>query len=155
MDENPNEYLFATEAECCNKWFSFESCAKSSDSSSSDPKFYPDWTNHGCGKKAHSEFESWELDEVYDTLDECCSDKFEYNKEGCCSSPGMGGCASTSGSGTAPVVYLPDWSSHHCYSKSPNLVATHEVIYTHDTVSECCSAHFSWNQSNCLSSSTT
>lgn len=146
MDDNPDDYLFDSELECCQTWFSYGPCAKSS--LLSGPKFLPDWAANVCVQK--SDIETWELDDVYDSLDECCSQRFAYNKQECCSAPGMGGCSGEgAGSGSEPVVYLPDWSASKCDSKSESTLASYEGIYSFPTIDDCCKTQFGWDRTGC------
>ena len=150
MDDNPGDYLFDSREECCAVWFAFGDCLDSSDTSSAEEMYYPDWVGLTCGKK--SEFEPWE-DERYETLDECCSTKFWYSEQSCCSTPGLGGCLDTTPAVAAPEVgdlrYLPDWSAEKCSSVSSSSLASWEVAYAQASAQSCCSTHFSWEVGRC------
>ena len=143
MQSNPTNYLFSNQEECCNQWYWYDlSCSDdtgSSSVSSSQMKFYPDQSTGICGQK--SEFESWELDQ-YDSIEECCSDKLLYNYANCCAAGG--GCQST---GT--IVYVPDWSTSTCTSKSESSLASYEEHNAHSSSSECCTLVFGWNYREC------
>lgn len=143
MQSNPTDYLFSNQEECCNQWYWYDlSCSDdtgSSSVSSSQMKFYPDQSTGICGQK--SEFESWELDQ-YDSIEECCSDKLLYNYANCCAAGG--GCQST---GT--IVYVPDWSTSTCTSKSESSLASYEEHNAHSSSSECCTLVFGWNYREC------
>ena len=141
MDETPDFYFFDTREECCKAFFVFESCPTDEDLSVT--KFYPDWRNRNCGRK--SSFQPWELDELYDTLDECCEATYPSTKEKCCSTQGLGGCEDKA----ADLVYLPDWTSEKCYGKSSGLVASHEVSFSKDSKRSCCKGWFSWDEKAC------
>lgn len=147
---NQDEYLFATQKECCEQWYEWsEDCETLSGGDPNAERYYPDYSNAGCGKKASKDFESFETDR-YDTLEQCCSLKFSYHKSDCCDSPGMGGC-DTSGE----VVYLPDWRTNQCFVRSKGSVAAHEENYARTSNEACCGEFFKWAGSDCLSSSAT
>ena len=101
-------------------------------------KYYSDCLSRGCSKKSENLFKSWEQ-EKYDTLEQCCSEKYSYAKQMCCDSPGMGGCG---GAGT--TVFLPDWNANKCVRRDKGTLATYEFEFAHDTQSSCCSAYFNW-----------
>lgn len=73
--------------------------------------FYPNQEKSECNQKLLSDFEIWEYD-VYDSLHDCCRDKFPNSMASCCDTEGAGGC-SLSG----VVKWLPDWVNNHCYEK--------------------------------------
>ena len=133
------EYIFTTQAECCAKWFSYApECVGGLGTASVVEKYYPDWVSDRCSKKSENLFKSWEQ-EKYDTLEQCCIEKFSYAMEICCDSPGMGGCG---GAGT--TVFLPDWKANKCVRRDKATLATYELEFAHDTQSSCCSAYFNW-----------
>ena len=85
-----------------------------------------------CESKLFTELEAWE-NEIYDTLNACCRDKFPNYITSCCESDGAGGCALA---GT--VNWLPDWANGHCYEKDTNLIEDWEWRWAHDTLESCC-----------------
>ena len=145
MDENEDDYLFDTKEECCKTWFSSESCPGSL--AVTEPKFFPDWGSNVCGQK--SAFKPWELDpsEIYDSLYECCQDKFSYNLEKCCSADGLGGCNAADGAGA--IEYLPDWTYNRCEAKSVEKIQSHEVQFSSTTARGCCGKWFGWAKNDC------
>lgn len=137
---NSGGYLFKTQKECCDTWYSY---ADECTGSSGDPttmKFYPVYLSNGCSSKPGNEFESWEQ-ERYDTLEACCADKFNYQKGVCCDSPGMGGCT-TSGK----VVFVPDWENSKCTPRSEETLSDHDKIYAKSSRRSCCDAYFEWSR---------
>lgn len=140
MKENESYYMFSTKKECCDTWFSYDPYCFSS--SSTEEKFYPDFSSGVCGKKQEKEFESYEV-ERYNTLEECCS-TFAYSYSQCCDTPGLGGCALT-----GVVVYVPDWFQSECYAKSETALLDHEDVVSYSTASECCGTLFGWRKSQC------
>ena len=149
MDENPNDYLFNSKEECCRTWFIFDTCSDPTESFDSDTvMFFPDHSSHGCQMKMASEFEHWDLDEMYDSLLECCSKHFDYylNFDQCCSRPGLGGCASKGGE---PVLYLPTWVDATCEAKSHSLIRSYEAPYSEVTARSCCERWFGWDEEQC------
>ena len=79
--------------------------------SASDYMFSPEYTSNECNRKPLSEFETWE-NEIYDSLYDCCRDKFPNYITSCCETPGSGGCPLS-----GVVQWLPDWGNGHCYQK--------------------------------------
>jgi hypothetical protein len=53
----------------------------------------------------------WE-NEVYNSLHDCCSDKFPNSITSCCDAAGSGGCTLS-----GVIQSLPDWANNHCYEK--------------------------------------
>jgi hypothetical protein len=49
---------------------------------------------------------------VYNSLHDCCSDKFPNSITSCCDAAGSGGCTLS-----VVVQWLPDWANNHCYEK--------------------------------------
>ena len=132
-------YIFTTLAECCAKWFSYApECVGGLGKASVVEKYYPDHASRGCSKKSENLFKSWEQ-EKYDTLEQCCREKFPYAKQTCCDLPGMGGC-----SGAGKTVFFPDWNANKCVRRDKGTLATYELEFAHDTQSSCCSAYFNW-----------
>ena len=146
MKENEDSYLFSSKSECCDHWFFFDPyCATSS---STKEKFYPDQSSGLCNKKAEKEFESWERDR-FETLEECCSDKFStYNYDACCSAAGLGGCTPT-----GVVKYVPDWNTSSCLAKSETSLTAWENTVESDSASECCSEYFGFAEKQCCKDS--
>jgi hypothetical protein len=142
MNDSPNIYLFSSKKDCCDQWFSYDPfCASAA---STKKKFYPDLSTGLCARKQEKEFASYERDR-YDTLEECCSDKFSsYGYEACCSAPGLGGCIPT-----GVVRYLPNWTDSECYAKSETALAYHEVDDSFESASACCSSVFGWKLDSC------
>ena len=151
MQANPTDYLFSNQEECCNQWYWYNPNCADKDTGpsttldhtgsvvSSHMKFYPNHFTGLCGQK--SDFESWERDQ-YDSIEECCSDKLLYNYANCCAAGG--GCQS---SGT--IVYIPDWSTSTCTSRSESSLASWEKTNAHSSSSECCTKVFQWNFREC------
>lgn len=149
-DDNADSYLYDTQEECCLAWFAFSDCPTTDDLSVT--KFYPDWKNSICGHK--SNFEPWELDELYDSLDDCCTSKFSWNMNKCCNAPGLGGCANGAPNPdepeeTADVKYLPDWTHETCYAKTTGALESYEVSFSSSKVRDCCNSFFSWEADGC------
>lgn len=149
MDGNQG-YLFDTREECCEAWFAFSSCPDALELSE-DPKFYPDNARGMCGQKKASEFKPWEIDsfEMYDSLEECCSERFPYNLDGCCGAEGLGGCggANQDAGGGSLASYVPDWVNMKCSAKT-NLVSW-EVSSAKPTAQSCCHSWFEWDEDEC------
>jgi hypothetical protein len=144
MKKSPTYYLFTSQKECCAQWFSYDPFCVAS--TSTKKKYYPDLSAGHCGRKQLKDFDSSER-ERYDTLEECCSDKFSgYGYDQCCSSPGMGGCTPT---GT--IAYLPDWYKSVCFQKSETALADHEKVVSYTTASDCCTELFGWKKPACCS----
>jgi hypothetical protein len=146
-DVNEEDYLFDTQADCCERWFAYADDCVGAASSPSSEKFYPVYGTGGCSKKQVKDFEAFEQDR-YDTLEACCSDKFSFGKRECCDSPGMGGCG-TSGE----VVYLPDWSNNQCEERSKSTLAVHEEAYAKASEKLCCNEFFGWEGNDCFKKS--
>lgn len=141
MSSSPQEYLFDSLQECCDVWFAYEPrCASAS---SNALKFFPDYDSNVCGRKKEKQFESYESDR-YDTLEECCSNRFPLNRDECCSVSGLGGCPVV---GTA--AYLPNWSKSTCFAKSESALTYSEAIYAKTSAEKCCSDTFGWNKVKC------
>ena len=144
-------YLFSTREECCNEWFKWDPYCK--DEGNPDlEKFFPleDGSNY-CSKKKISEFER-DKGEIYsyNSLEECCINKFNYAREECCESPGMGGCPLDS-AGT--IVWLPKWGENKCEQRSEeHLAFDYELEFSRASEEECCKAHYNWPGSGCLDS---
>ena len=156
-DANADEYLFATQQECCDKWYSYaDDCVASVAGPSADAsaeKFYPLYGSGPeggiCLKKTVGEFASYEQ-ERYDSLAECCEAKYSHNMEICCNAPDMGGC------GSANTVYLPDYYSNVCLPRAEGALANFEKDYARESLSACCGDFFYWSAANskCLNEST-
>jgi hypothetical protein len=146
MDDNLDDYLFDSREECCKAFFAWESCNWDTQDLS-EAKFFPDWQNSGC--KLKSNFEPWETDQMFDTLDDCCTELFYYNKEDCCNAPGLGGCPAKGADPDPNEVYLPDWSSDMCFGKNDGELAYHEVAFFKTTIKNCCDTYFSWIVEEC------
>ena len=129
--------------------------------------FYnPDWTNHVCEQKTMSIFEKWELDEMYDTLDECCTDKFWWKKNKCMQNAPEGGGPDpdppepdepdepepTDGT-TGGITYLPDWEDKKCHSKRTGALKNFEIKYSRASIRNCCDSFFYWEEGGCCSRS--
>ena len=121
------------------------SCVESS-ASSSTLKFYSDSSQ--CRQKALSDFEAWEADERFDTLDECCLANHPYQLSECCDSEGLGGCNL---SGT--IKYLPNWVSQSCYAKDAALMLEWESSVSHNSMSDCCETQFFYDTVTCCDES--
>ena len=145
MDEKPTDYLFDSREQCCKTWFAFESCPDPT--AVTEPMFYPEWSDNVCGQKTN--FTPWELDsfEVYETLDECCMSKFDWNLAECCSVEGLGGCEDARDIGV--VKYLPDWASNKCDAGSTESLKSHEAKYASTSVRSCCNKWFGWDADGC------
>jgi hypothetical protein len=141
--DNQGDYLFSTQKECCDVWYSFSDECVGSSGDPSGVKFFPKYTEGHCDQKDAKDFDSWEF-KKFDTLEECCAEEFNYNKQKCCESPGMGGCG-TSGE----VAYMPDWTNNKCDKRSKETLGYHEEEFAKSSLSECCSAYFNWG-STCL-----
>ena len=142
MKESPTYYLFSSQKECCDQWFSYDPFCVAS--TSTKKKFYPVLSSGGCARKQLKDFEPYER-ERYDTLEECCSDKFTgYGYDQCCSSPGMGGCTPT-----GVVAYIPDWYKSVCFQKSQAALSEHEKVVAYTSASDCCSELFGWKKPAC------
>ena len=96
--------------------------------------FYPDYATSECNKKLLSEFESFEGDEIFASLLECCNDKFPNSLSTCCDTPGSGGCTMS-----GITKWLPDWANNQCYEKDTALIESWEQRWMHDEVENCCS----------------
>jgi hypothetical protein len=144
MKQAPESYLFSSKAECCDAWFSYDEFCKTS--SSNAMKFFPNFSVGMCDRKQEKEFESWER-ERYDSLEECCSAKFAYSYDTCCSAPGLEGCATT-----GVVLFIPNWSSQSCVGKDEASLQPWEEIYA-TTASKCCSTNFGWKRAECCKES--
>ena len=154
---NADEYLFATQQECCDKWYSYaDDCVASVGGPSADAsaeKFYPVYGSGPdggfCLKKTVGEFASYEQ-ERYDSLAECCEAKYSHNMEKCCNAPDMGGCGSTN------TVYLPDYYSNVCLPRAESALANFEKEFARESLSACCGDFFFWEAANsvCLEGST-
>ena len=142
--DSQGDYLFSTQKECCEVWYSFSEECVGSSGDPSGVKFFPQYTDGYCNKKDTKDFDSFEF-KKFDTLEECCAKEFNYNKQKCCDSPGMGGCG-TSGK----VVYMPDWSNNTCHKRSEETLANHEVDFAKGSLSECCKHYFDWYGSTCF-----
>lgn len=92
----------------------------------------------------------------YDTLDECCSNHYGWDVEGCCQK--MGGCptlgiagidAADDSSQQAAIPnerWYPSWTGTMC-SKKANFDSWEQ---NYGTLNKCCSAHFSGDVQNCV-----
>jgi hypothetical protein len=74
-------------------------------------KYVPDETSRECIKKPLQEIGASQS-ESFDSLDECCRDKFPNYITTCCDTAGSGGCEEL-----GVEKWLPDWSNGHCYTK--------------------------------------
>ena len=94
-----------------------------------------------------------EFEQSYDTLHECCEDKFGYDIDTCCAAGG--GCPEI---GVAAIEDVTDESS-----KAIRFFATWETGYlcassnnfegwetTYDSLQECCTSQFSYDYDNCM-----
>lgn len=83
MKQNPSGYLFTTLEACCKEHYSWavDSC-KTSTSTSSLSKFFPDWAgaNKGCitGQKAPAYMYTNGGTYLFNTLAECCSAHYNW-----------------------------------------------------------------------------
>jgi hypothetical protein len=142
MKESASYYMFSSQKECCDQWFSYDPFCVAS--TSSKKKYYPDLSTGQCGRKQLKEFDSYER-ERFDTLEECCSAKFSsYGYDQCCASPGLGGCLTT-----GVVAYLPDWFKSVCFQKSESALAESEKVYAYTSASDCCGQLFGWKKAAC------
>lgn len=142
MKEASKYYMFSSQKECCDQWFSYDPFCVAS--TSTKKKFYPDLSTGQCGRKQLKDFETYER-ERYDTLEECCTDKFSgYSYDQCCASPGMGGCTPT-----GVIAYLPDWYKSVCFAKSESALAEHEKVTAYTSASKCCGELFGWKKPAC------
>lgn len=136
---NKEYYLFATKSECCDAWFSSATeCDDPVDPNAET--FVPVYSQNSCSKKKAKDLKSYEKDR-YDTLDECCSNKFSYSKKECCGE----GCIAS-----GEVVYLPDWSSSKCFAQSKQSLSDYEETPSYASKVACCNDQFSWIESGCL-----
>ena len=148
MAEDPDVYTFQSKKECCNRWFVYDPTCMGSTTTSTATKYYPDWENNTCGKKKENELDSYQMNTKYDSLEECCSSKFSYNFNSCCSTPGLGGCKVS-----GVVKYLPDWTLNKCYAKSDGAVTDSEAVFAESSLSKCCSDNFGWDKGGCCTRS--
>jgi hypothetical protein len=136
--DNTKDYIFTTQVDCCKKWFPYApACVKGL--AKPVEKFYPVWLSGGCSKKLSNNITIWEEDELYDTLEQCCEDKFSFAKPKCCNSPGMGGCGKS-----GEIVYFPDWTKRKCFPRSKDSLAKFELEFAKSTQDACCSSYFNW-----------
>ncbi|KAL7549286.1 hypothetical protein ACHAWF_012561 [Thalassiosira exigua] len=114
---------------------------------SSQSKFYATW-NSGqlCDAKPESDFEGWE--QPFDTLTDCCQEKFSYQLDECCASQGMGGCPGISDV-EKPLMYYATWTEGRlCQSKRD--FESWEVQF--DSLEDCCTGKFSYSYDECCDS---
>ena len=146
---NSNYYLFNTQKECCQHWYGYSDSCEIISGNPDAEKYYPLYSDDGCAKKKVTEFKHYEMETAYDTLVECCDEKFFYDKKTCCESPGMGGCSNSS-----DTVYYPDWLNNVCEEREEATLSEHEKEYSNGSLSSCCSRFFGWS-SDCREKSKT
>lgn len=95
--------------------------------------FAPNYSSMKCESKLVSEGNRQEENEFYNTLSDCCKEKFPNSVTSCCGSFSEGGCTLS-----GVVQWLPDWANGHCYEKDSNLVEEWELRWSHETLESCC-----------------
>lgn len=137
---NKEYYLFATKSECCAAWFSSATdCDDPPDPNAE--KYVPVYSEKSCSKKKVKDLETYDRDR-FETLDECCSNKFSYSKKECCGD----GCTAS-----GEIVYLPDWSTNKCLAQSKQTLSEYEETPSYTSKVACCKDQFNWEGSGCLS----
>lgn len=135
-----NEYIFVDVKDCCTAQFSWDAiCGENSArrhlkqrDEEEKQVFVPNYIASACESKLLSQFKTHEP-ETFDTLLDCCSNKFPNSITSCCDVTGTSGCA-LSGS----IKWLPDWANGHCYEKDTNLIEEWEMRWAHETLETCC-----------------
>ena len=96
-----------------------------------------------CSLKPLTAFESWET--PYTDLKECCTNKFSWDYQNCCSAEGLGGC------GDPPPVerYFPTWQEGKLCQRKTNFEGWET---TFETLTDCCTSQFGYMYEACCQS---
>ena len=96
-----------------------------------------------CSLKPLTAFESWET--PYADLKECCTNKFSWDYQNCCSAEGLGGC------GDPPPIerYYPTWQEGKLCQSKTNFEGWET---TFNTLKDCCTSQFGYMYEACCQS---
>jgi hypothetical protein len=153
MDANPTNYLFSTLDKCCSQHFSwnYDYCMGTLDQTCARALWYPDWegTNTGCTRDGNEPLYMTQNPAIYlfSTKADCCTEYYSYNMADC-----LGGSGATS-SGSS---YYADWlGDDTCKNDggAPSYMIANPTQWLYSTLSDCCSAHYSWKKNECLGTS--
>ena len=105
--------------------------------------FYATW-NEGqlCDSKPSSQFEGWEA--KFNSLDECCDEKFSYDKDTCCA----GNCASDLFP-PPPLRYYATWTNGQLCDAKRKFEDWEESF---ETLEDCCIGKFRYDYEGCCQS---
>jgi len=193
MTNNPS-YFSSSMEECCERYYywkknecmnaentvvvaadpcSFSSSSSSAIGSASAGRYYPDWTN---GNRCLSDgnepdyMRAWPATWMFDNLEDCCDQHFQWDIESCmsavsssdpCSTQVVTPCPTTGvivqGTQNSIGTYYPDWiGSNSCVNDGnapqymKNWPYTHPAGWFFVTLDDCCRQHFSWTLSKCM-----
>jgi len=133
-------YLYATVEDCCQKHYGWKvnTCINSSSASSgasSSPAtmlYYPDWSADVC-KNDGGESVDMNSNYMYETLDACCEEHFNWN---------LAACSSRTASDA--TVYYADYLTGTCKNDGGE---TSSILY--ETLELCCDERFWWRADFC------
>jgi hypothetical protein len=171
MDANPTNWLFTTQAKCCEAHFGWNlpTCLGEHPTECASTLWYPDWegSNKGCLRDGNEPLYMVQNKDgfIFSDKKSCCEEHFSWGFNVCMG--GIGGTSIAHGDGTSTIVYgdgsgdkyYADWTSGDDTCKNDGLAPEYMVnvaaMWLYDDLDKCCAQFFSYKLDMCKAGGST